>query len=455
MPTEIIMPKLGLTMTTGTIVSWLMDEGADVGEKEPVLEIETEKLSYNIESPAGGVLLKKLAAVGEKYPIAAVLGYVGSPGETIPGTDAPPLPGAPQPQTISAAPSHESDLDSALQVSHSTLHAPHSTLPVSHSALDTPHPALAPDRRVFISPLAKKIAASMGLDYTQIKGAGPNGRIVKADVIGFAEAGASGAASAATAAPAAAYTAAISATAASATAASAAMPKSPGTILPYAGLRRAVGETMKKAWLSIPMVTHQVSANAGALLECRASINAGVDDKAQCVTVGELLIKLTAAALAAMPVVNSSLTDEGIVLHKHVNIGMATALDEGLLVPVIRNADRKSLLALSREAKDLAARARSGALLPDDMSGATFTVSNLGGFGSVDFFTPIINPPQAAILGVGRIVDTAVPVAGEIKIYPMIGLSLTYDHRIIDGATAAGFIKTVMELMRNPIRALL
>jgi len=234
-----------------------------------------------------------------------------------------------------------------------------------------------------------------------------------------------------------------------------AVPEEADTVIPYAGMRRAIGENMLQAWTTIPMVTHHVMADAGALLSYRAMLNSGVEEKSGQVSVNDLMMKLTAAALAKTPIVNSSFTEQGIVLHRRVHLGMATALENGLIVPVLRDADRKNLLALSREAKDLAARARSGGLVPDDIQGATFTVSNLGGYGSVDLFTPIINPPQAAILGVGRVTDTAVPVNGEIQIRPMMGLSFTYDHRIIDGAVAAGFIKTLLRLLENPARAVL
>ena len=406
--TEILMPKLGLTMKTGTIVDWLKNEGDSVSEKEPVLEIETEKLSYSVEAPAGGTLLKILASIGEKYPIAAVLGYIGKPGEIVTDTYIADMPtGAADSRTVSAPAVGE----------------------------------LSTGGRVFISPVARKLASEMNIDYRMIKGTGPNGRIVKADVLGYSQSG-EGVSSADRTAPVAGraeFSGQIA----------------PDRVIPYTGLRRAVGETMKNAWMTIPMVTHQVSADAGALLEYRAMLNDGVADKSERVTIGELLIKLTAAALSLTPIVNSTLTDEGIVLHSHINIGMATALDEGLLVPVIHDADRKGLLTICREAKELAARTRSGALAPDDVHGATFTVSNLGPYGSVDFFTPIINPPQAAILGVGRIVDTIVRVDGEICSRPTVGLSLTYDHRIIDGATAAGFIKALMDMMKNPARAVL
>ena len=419
MAVEILMPKLGLTMTTGTVVIWLKREGEDVTEKEPVLMIETEKLSYNVESPAQGILIKQLASVGNKYPIATVLGYVGREGEAVPNHISA---GSAQTadQTPGAAPELFNEQD--------------------------------PGVRVTISPVAKKLAESAGIDYSRIIGTGPNGRIVKEDVIGFTGSGKK--------------TDFVSSvipvtairqekpTAAAAVSPSAAR-NAPGAVIPYAGMRRAVGEAMRPAWDTIPMVTHQISADASAMLEYRKLLNAGISDKSEQITVGELLLKLTASALKDMPIMNASLTGENIVLHGAVHLGMATALDEGLIVPVIHDAANKGLLTISREAKDLAARARAGALLPDDVNGATFTVSNLGGYGSVQFFTPIINPPQAAILGIGCITDTAVPVDGEIRICPMIGLSLTYDHRIIDGATAAQFIALLMKLIKYPARAAL
>lgn len=401
MAVEILMPKLGLTMKTGTVVKWLKDEGDTVKIKEPVLEIETEKLSHTIESAVDGVLLKKLAVVGEKYPVAFVVGYIGQPGEKIPEA------------AVAAAADDTAAIDQP---------------PVQIDA----HNTSALGERVFISPLAKKLAGSLGLDFKRIKGTGPNGRIVKADILRYTEAQSSRRA-----------------------AMTPAQPAESDTVIPYRGIRRAIGENMLQAWTTIPMVTHHVMADVGALLEYRVMLNNGTVEKSDQVSINDLLLKLTAVALERTPAVNSSLTNAGIVQYKHIHLGMATALDNGLIVPVIRDANRKNLLALSREAKDLAARARIGGLTPDELQGATFTVTNLGGYGSVDLFTPIINPPEAGILGVGRITDTAVPVNGVITIRPLMGLSFTYDHRIIDGAVAAGFTRTLMQLLESPARAVL
>jgi len=410
MAVEILMPKLGLTMTTGTVIKWLKNVGDSVYKDEPVMEIETEKLTYMVEAPAEGIILKRVGAEGEKYPIAFVLGYIGKPGEEVGGSDS---------GEVAAQPAAAVATDRSFSVELD-----------SFAAKERSYAEKGSGKRVIISPVAKKMAANLGIDYRQIKGTGPSGRIVKADVLAFSEAAA----------------------------------RTPGfssvqipadKIIPYSGMRRAIGETMRKALETIPMVTHQVSADASALVEFRGMVNSGVEDKGEKVTVGELMLKLTAAALSAMPILNSSFTEEGIRVHGAINLGMATALEDGLIVPVIHSADRKGLLAVSKEAKAIAAKAKAGELSHEQVSGGTFTVTNLGSFGSVDFFTPIINPPQAAILGIGRIADTVSAVGGEVKIVPMMGLSLTYDHRIIDGAVAAQFLKLLMKLMENPARALL
>jgi pyruvate dehydrogenase E2 component (dihydrolipoamide acetyltransferase) len=424
MAREILMPKLGLTMKTGTVMSWFKDVGDPVAEKEPVLEIETEKLSHQIESPAKGVLIKKIAVTGEKYPIACVLGYVGAEGEQI--------------ETGGAFVGAGSDAGIGGDISAGT-------------GIDT-------GGRVFISPIAKKLAESLGIDYGQIRGTGPNGRIVKDDVRKYADAKAASTVHKAVDDN---YKGSSVDKMADDTYTGSSVYKPADSIytgmdqiIPYAGMRKAIGDSMSLSWTTAPMVTHHVTADVTELVEYRAKLNSGLD-KDKKVSVNGLILKFTATALAEMPIINSTLTDEGIVTSGSVHLGMATAIPGGLVVPVIRNADRKSLLQISSESKELATRARDGTLGFSETTGGTFTVTNLGGYGSVDFFTPIINPPQAAILGVGRIVEAAVPVSGEIMIRSMMGLSFTYDHRIIDGATAAEFMASFLKLIENPIYAVL
>lgn len=411
MATEILMPKLGLTMKNGTITRWLVNEGDAVNEKDPILEIETEKLTNTVEAPASGVLLKKLGEVGDKFDVSAVVGYIGQPGESVGGGDTAPAAEAAPAET--AAPEEKK-----------------------------PAPVKNEGGRIFISPLARKLAEQRGIDYTKVTGTGPNGRIVKADIEAYVPAPAEKPAPAA-AAPAA------------ETVLPAAELEEGDTVIPYAGMRRAIGEKMHRAAMEIPMVTHNVTADASALVRFRTMLNETAADKSEKVSVNDIIMKLTAVALEKMPILNSSLTADGIVVHKRVNVGMATAIDGGLLVPVVHDANMKGLLRVSAECKALAKKARSGGLVPEDMQGGTFTVTNLGGYGSVDSFTPIINLPEAAILGVGRMVDTVVPGAEGFEVRPMMTFSLTYDHRILDGAVAAEFMKIFLDLLAKPERACL
>ncbi|MCL1849004.1 MAG: 2-oxo acid dehydrogenase subunit E2 [Clostridiales bacterium] len=467
---QLRLPKFGMAMESAKVLEWKKDVGDRIEKEEVVLIAENEKLTSDIVSMESGVLLEKVAQVGEKYLVGDLLAYLGEPGEATAGGTAGQAPqalvasaAAPAASAVASAPAApaagassagsgervkasplakkiaaELGVDLALvtgsgsggriekadveQFAEASKSAPTAAASSSDSG-----------ERVKASPLAKKVAAELGVNLALVTGSGSGGRIEKADVEQFAEAAAP--------APSAAAQAPLD------------LPQQPAyTEIPYTGIRQAVGANMLRAWTTIPMVTHHVKADAGAILAVREALNDGVEDRDSRVSVNDLLMKLTAVALTQMPALNASLTGDVIRVYKDVHLGMATALDNGLIVPVIRNADQKSLLQISKEAKDLAAKARSGNLLPDDVGGGTFTVTNLGGFGSVDEFTPIINPPEAAILGIGRAVDTPVVVDGEICIRPMIALSLTYDHRVLDGAVAAAFIKILMDLMAKPLR---
>ena len=441
---EIIMPKLGLTMKAGTLVRWLKKEGDAVSDKEPVIEIETEKLSYSIESPAAGVVLKRLAIEGEKYAVACVLGYVGYEGEELPAkakNRAAPFSVAGKPGGAGGAVGLAGSGGAASLAGASgvagfagsggaggvTIPAGATGVVASAFATGAAVPAASiPGGRVFITPVAKKLAAERGIDYRQIPGSGPNGRILKADVLRFCEQQA---------------------------AVRDAQPD--GEVIPYAGMRRSIGDNMTAAWNAAPMVTYQVSVDVSKLVAFRSMLNNGVAEKSKRVSINDLLLKLTATALRDMPAMNATITDAGIIRHNHINIGMATAISNGLVVPVIHDADSKSLLSISREAGDLAARARSGELMPDEVHGGTFTVTNLGAYNSVDFFTPIVNMPEVGVLGVGRIVPSPVAINGRVKIRSMLGLSLTCDHRVIDGTVAAEFLQLMMRLLENPARAVM
>jgi pyruvate dehydrogenase E2 component (dihydrolipoamide acetyltransferase) len=223
---------------------------------------------------------------------------------------------------------------------------------------------------------------------------------------------------------------------------------------PYSGVRRIIGDRMLSSWSVAPKVTHHARADAKALLELRASINEMLE-KEQRFTVTDMLVKITAMALRQKLFMNVSLRGERIVTFREVHLGVAVALEGALIVPVIRNADEKSLTRISRELKDLSRRARENALAPEEISGGTFTLTNLGGYRSTEFFTPIINQPESAILGIGRTNDMPAAVDGEVVVRPMMALSLAHDHRVIDGAPAAEFLALLIELIEKPLQVLL
>ena len=459
---KLVLPRFGMAMQKAKVIEWMKDVGDFVETEEAVLVVENEKLVNEIISMEPGTLIKKVALVGEDYFVGDTLAWLGAEGESI---------------VDDAAPARE-DGSFAVPLEASQAYGgeeAHQTGEAALNAGDEAHPAGEAARpagsdsgtgRASASPLAKKLAAELHLDYTLIKGTGPGGRIGKEDVLEYAES-LKQQNSAATPAPGVSLPSAAApaetvpgydATAPQAGAPGAGLNETvPGnySLIPYTGMRKAVGEKMQSAWRSIPMVTHHVRADAGALAAIRRQLNEGADSAEQRYSVNDLLLKLAAAALQKYPAMNATFENDEIRIHKNVNLGIATALEDGLIVPVIRKAEEKSLPEISAEAKKLIASARAGRLAPDDIAGGTFTVTNLGGYGSVDFFTPIVNPPQAAILGVGRIADAAVPVGGAICIRPMIGLSLTYDHRAVDGAAAAEFMKEFITLLNAPLKALL
>ena len=396
MATEITMPKLGLTMTTGKVGRWLVQQGSPVKQGEALLEIMTDKITNVIESPSDGVLLKIIAREGAELPVGAVLGAMGGVGEEY-------------------------------------REAVTTGLPAPAASSGTPKGG---EEKIRISPLARKLAEERGLDWAGITGTGPSGRIVKEDV----EAALAPAATKETALP----------RPAPAAKESSVSPEFSET--PYSGMRRVIGEHMAQSWAVSPKVDYNVSVDATAMLKLR---QAGKQTANEKITLTDIVVKIVARALKLRPNMNVALIGEQIRQYPEPCIGVAVALESGLVVPVVRNADSKPLTAISREIRQLAQKARAGQLSLEEMRGGTFTVTNVGAFHSVDWFTPIINQPEAGILGIGRIVDTPVASEGQIVIRPMLGLSLSFDHRIIDGLPAAEFLKVVLDLMENPCLALL
>ncbi len=392
MAIEIKMPKMGLTMTTGVIAGWLKKEGDPVKKGETLLEVTTEKITNTVEAPADGILLKIIAAEGEELPIGGLLGLIGAAGEEV---------GASFP-----------------------------TQPISDAATAV--------KRVKATPAAMKLAKELKIDYTRLPGTGPGGRITKEDV----------------------EKAAVQPPIVQAPPAAVKeeTEKSEESLLydllPYSGMRKMIGENMSRSWTSIPRVTQQTSVDVFNLLEFRKMVNEDADEKRK-VSITDLLVKILAKAIEMRSFMNAALDGSMIKIFKEIHIGVAVALEQGLVVPVVKHANKKSLLQISSEIKEFAQKARENRLSLDEMSHGTFTLTNLGAYRSVDFFTPIINAPQAAILGIGRIVERAVVVSGQIVPRPMMGVSLVHDHRVIDGAPAAEFLAVLMNFVENPVKALL
>ena len=420
---ELLMPQLGLTMEEGTVSQWIKKEGDAVKVGDVILEITTDKLTNEVVSEYEGTLIKIVAQEGEDIPVKGLLAYIGQPGEAVGGA-------AP-----AAAPAAEA--------------APAAAAPAAPAA--APAPVAANGQRRRISPLARKTAAKMGVDYSGIAGSGPSGRIVLKDILAAAEAQ--------KAAPAAAAPVAEAAPAAAPAApAKPAAPKAGlelmegDTVIKLAGMRKVVAERMLASHTEIPNVTQNIKVDVTELMKFRKTLLAMTGKK---YSVNDLVLKATAKCLRQHPEMLVSFDGNQIIQRAHVNLGMAVALDAGLIVPVIRDADKMGLDELAATAKDLATRAKENKLGADEYKGSTFSVSNLGMFG-IETFTPIINQPDAAILGVCAIQDElALDDEGNVTKKQVMRLSVTLDHRLLDGAVDAKFQMDLRDLLQNPMSILL
>ena len=406
---EVKMPQLGLTMEEGTVTRWVKQEGDTVKVGDVILEITTDKLTSEVESEHDGVLLKIVAQEGEDVPVKGILAYIGEAGEQVGG--------------VASAPAVAPVEKEAPVVS-----AASPAVPVAGG-------------RIRISPLAKKTAAKLGVDYTTVAGSGPLGRIVQKDILAAAEA--------AKAAPAPVAQAAAEKAAPKKTA----LELMDGDeVVKLAGMRKVVSERMTKSAQEIPTVTQNVRIDVTELMAFRKKIN---NDLGVKYSLNDYVLKATAKALKNNKHILVSIDGDQIIRRAHVNIGMAVALEDGLIVPVIKDADKMSLGEISEAARDLAERARTNKLSMDEYKGSTFSISNLGMFG-VETFNPIINQPDAGILGVCAVQDELVMDAeGNITKRQFMRISFTFDHRLIDGATAAKFELAVKELLENPMQILL
>jgi 2-oxoglutarate dehydrogenase E2 component (dihydrolipoamide succinyltransferase) len=413
------MPQLGESVVEGTVTKWLKREGETVQEFEPLLEVNTDKVDTEVPSPATGQVLRVYVPEGETVRAGTLLAMVGQPGEAVPEGSAP------------AAPSPAAQAPTA------------------------PKPELRKEAGDlgFISPVVAKIAAEHGVDLGRLHGTGSGGRITKKDVLAFVEGRGAGAPAAGVAPW---ETPALGELFRPTEEVFGAKPGQPApsapsgdTVIPIDAIRRSVAEHMVRSKHTSPHVTTVMEADLSRVVAHRQAHREAFARDRVDLTFTPYFLAAAVAALKAFPLVNSSWGEGGIVVHRGVHLGVAVSLGEkGLIVPVIRDADRKSLLQLGAEVNDLGARARNRQLKPEEVQGGTFTITNHGVSGSL-FATPIINQPQCAILGVGAIQKRAVVVQDAIAIRPMVYVSLTFDHRILDGASADGFLAKVVEALQG------
>ena len=416
---EVLMPQLGLTMEEGTVSQWIKHEGDEVKTGDVIVEITTDKLTNEVASEHDGVLLKIVAQEGEDIPVKGLLAYIGQPGEAV--GDAPAAP--------AAAP------------------AAAEATPAAAAPAVAPAPvAAANGKRIRISPLARKTAAKMGVDYSGIAGTGPSGRIVVKDILAAAEAQKN--------VPAAAPAAAEAAPAKKEAPKAGLELKEGDTVVKLTGMRKVVAERMLASHTEIPPVTQNIKVDVTELMKFRKMLLAETGKK---YSVNDLVLKAIAKCLTQHPEILVSFDEANhqIIQRKHVNIGMAVALDAGLITPVIRDADKMGLDTLAATAKDLAARAKENKLLPDEYKGSTITVSNLGMFG-IETFTPIINQPDSVIVGVCAIEDELqMDDEGKLSKHQVMRLSVTLDHRTLDGAVVAKFEMDLRDILQNPMSIVL
>jgi pyruvate dehydrogenase E2 component (dihydrolipoamide acetyltransferase) len=401
---SVVMPALEMAQETGKLLAWRKQEGNRVTKGEPLLEIETDKAVVEVEAPADGILAGIKASAGADIPVGQVIAWIVEPGEAVPA------------ETESAAPAARAGAHAKPEPSHAAPQAVAS--PASPSTAK-------------ISPKARRLAKELGVDLATIHGSGPGGEVLASDVEK------ANLQAAATPAPG---------------------EKKTGSVEIPTTLGRIMAERTTQSWTTVPHFFVSRDIEATALNQYRERGIAEIENSHHIrITHTDLLVALTARVLLQHPRLNASWTAEGILLHDHVNMGVAIAVDDGVVAAVIRNAHTARLAEIATQRRDVAERARAGKLRPADIADATFTISNLGMY-QVDQFSAIITPPQAAILAVGAIVDRVVAVPGQpevlIEVRPMMILTLSCDHRVTDGARAAQFLACLAEAMREPAKLL-
>lgn len=442
MAVEVFMPKAGMDMKEGKIIKWLKNVGDTVQEGDGLLEIETDKVSMEVEAPASGTLLCRYFEDGNTVPVVTIIGYVGKEGETVP--DAPTQAGGEVKAADNAA------IGSTVQTAETGIQktaVPKTEGYVPASAYAkflakekgvslheiAPSGSLgevkardvleaAEHGKILATPLAQRIAAEKGIDLSTVNGTGYNGKVTKSDLVTEE---------------------------APKTVQQSSAPAKGQRREKLSGMRKVVADRMLKSHTEMPCVTHNMKADVTELMELREKINAK-REKADKISVNDFVLKAVACALEKNTNILVSIEGDEVVYKEEVNIGMAVAVDNGLIVPVLKNVDSMSLGQVSRTAKDLAKRARDNKLAMDEYKGSTFTITNLGMY-EVESFNPIINQPDSGILGVCTVTEEVKCIKGEFTVRKMMGLSFTHDHRVIDGAPAASFLRDVKHILQDPM----
>jgi pyruvate dehydrogenase E2 component (dihydrolipoamide acetyltransferase) len=424
--TDILMPALSPTMEEGVLAKWHVKVGDTVKAGDVIAEIETDKATMEVEAVDEGQITDILVAEGsEGVKVNTPIARLAEEG----GSATP----APKAAPAATAPSAKSETPTPTQAA-----------PASGSTAPT---AKAEGARVFASPLARRLARQAGLDLSAVKGTGPHGRIVRADI----EAAGSGTAKPASVSPQA--SAAAPELRKVQSLAQMGIPDGSYDLIPLDGMRKAIARRLTDSFRDVPHFPLTIDCEIDGLMAVRAKVNAMLEPQGIKVSVNDFVIKAAALALKAVPEANASYSPEGIALHHHADVAMAVAIDGGLITPIIRKAETKSLSQIATESKDLAKRARDRKLKPEEFQGGTFSVSNLGMFG-IKAFASIINEPQGAIMSVGAGEQRPVVKNGQLAVATVMTVTLTCDHRVVDGATGARFLQAFKPLIEDPVTML-
>ena len=402
---EILMPKLSSTMDVGTITVWLKEEGDRVEVGEAIFEVMTDKIAIEVEAYEEGILLKKYIGNDGSAPVNSVIGYIGEAGEEVPAT----MPG----------------LETSEEVIEEVVEVKEVATKVEESSVKTD--------KVRATPAARRLARLNNVDLYDVKGSGPRNRVQAQDILS--------------------YQPAVTGSAVTTVA------DDEFELIPWTPMRKIISENMVQSKREVPHVVMTAEVDMTKVVSLRKDLISLVEEETnERLSYLEIITKATTRVLKKYPIFNSRSSEEGIYQYKHVNMGIAVALEDGLIVPVVKNADKKGLAELTTDIKELTRKARNSQLSKDEMTGATFTISSLGK-SKVKHFTPIINYPEAAILGVGGMYEKQEIITdnGEVKVInkPVVELSLSFDHRVVDGAPASNFLSDLVTILEEPMSLLL